>query len=801
MLERTGRPRLRPALLGVLLSFLASGLGSCGSGPHIVAESDSAYPDAGRFIDWDEVDWKYDRQSLAGAYLFQRIRPREAYRKYLDLISLRALDPLTPGQFAELSPVQRAENRSRAAQAHDEAMAFYRSLWRGWEVWTSSRTASVTDEMMSDEMGILIPAIGHLRRAAALDPGNPFYWYDLGYFTGVIGDRVRQRAAFESCLEALDSATVSGQAAAVGEELADLYLRLLLDLAWLSRDEGRFEDGLAFVAQAADRIGSDDRRTLETAREALLLKALLLVDVDEIHAARQLASDWHTWRVPVHPAPHAKAWTGVRKGGLEHIDSNFAQNWVWAMTFLKLGSRREALARLHELDYRTEFPVHLNHRFWQDMGYVMESFGERERSRLCYAFSLLYHPYFPYFPLDGVRGFNQVLDQTGSGQVYFLGCSHFFVGGSYYSYAANRVMAMELTDDPDERRRHAEAAVDALGVCIRRDMQPARALALRGRAHFRLGNLAEAAADLLEANEHLADADLPRAETLKLLAVIHFNRQDYRNARAWADRYLAESPQDDFGWLLAGMATAHLGGLDHAKIALDRARELNPDSRSAWYNLALILLQQGDSRGARELLDDSLQRFPDDEKILRLQQLVVEQPESRYRMVAGPAELVITEPESQWTQWSVSPSDVDLSAGVSARRAVEMIPRLRRLYDEHPTARNRINLARILMRADRPAEVQDLLAGNWPDDLSRDEALVLLAADRATGQIRRAAALAYSLEHQPNSYPDSELWALVAVLCLENEAPDASALALRRALQLDPDNAALASMAASLPGR
>lgn len=752
------------------------------------------------FTDWDRLDWKFNRASLAGAYLFERLRPDDPFSKYQREISLGALRPLTLAEFDALSASRRRELRRQSESEREQAMSLRRSLQRGWEIWTLSRTGSVPDEAMSDEMGIVIPAIGHLRRATALDPGYALAWYDLGYFAGIVGDRRLQRSALESGLRALTSRP---ETAVDPAERDDLRLRLLLDLAWLDRDEGFYRQGLDRTDEALARIRDDGRRTLDIAREALLLRALLLVDVDEIHAARRLARDWPAWRLPLQPVTHqGDAGSGpvVQKESLEHVDSDFARDWVWLMTFLKLGSRDEALALLSERDWRTEFPPHLNHRYWQDRGRVLESFGERERSRLGYAFAILFRPYFPYFPLDGARGFSQVLDQTGSGQDYFLGCGQFFVGGSFYSYAANRVMAMELSATEDDLQRHGAAALDALDACLRRDIQPARALALRGRAHFRLGHEDEAIADLVEANEHLKSAGLPRAETLKLLAVTYFNRRDYRHARLWSDELLSVAPDDDFGWCLAGLSTAHLGGLDFARTALEHARELNPQSESTWYNLALIHLQQGDAEQARVLLDEALRRFPADANIAQLHQMVAEQPDVPYRMVGGQAELEVAVQDERWRSWAAGSTDVDLSAGVTPERAREMLPRLRRLYGQDPSPRNRVNLARILLRAERPDEVQDLLARDWPDDLSREEALLLLNADRATGNARRAAGLARRLLNQPDAYPDAEFWTLAAVICLENGAQNAARRALDRARRLDPDNGALSVLSASLAG-
>jgi Flp pilus assembly protein TadD len=106
----------------------------------------------------------------------------------------------------------------------------------------------------------------------------------------------------------------------------------------------------------------------------------------------------------------------------------------------------------------------------------------------------------------------------------------------------------------------------------------------------------------------------------------------------------------------------------------------------------------------------------------------------------------------------------------------------------------RLALAQALMMAEDYTRVQELLAPLWPGGLSRPEAQQLLMADRKLRTVTRAMAMAATLGQGTEPYPDSEFWALVAVICLENGEPEAGRRALNVARDLDPKNTELKGM-------
>lgn len=773
-----------------IMVVLGLNLSGCSRSPGINSQETIEDQISSGFVDWGKLDWKFKRQPLAKAYMFDRLRVKDPYSKFLKQTWYDdPLDPISLQDFLKLTPEQQATRRERSADHHHQAMALKRIIDRGWEIWLMTLDTAVASEAMIHDMGIITPAIKHLKMATGLNPADPVAWYDLSYFSGVIGDLKTQ----EECLsQGLDSLLYLGTVES--EEMARLRLRMQLDLGWVKRDQGRYRQGMDLVQQAITSMANDEIRTLEEAREAMLLQALLMVDLGNIYDARQLARKLPTWSLPKHRQPHmyvGSAKPALQKENFEQVDSDFAKNWVWIMSFLKQGEKDQAMFRMTERDYLTEFPPHINFRYWRDMGEVLELLGERGKSRLAYGFSILYRPYFPFFPLQGARGISMVLDQSGSGQTYYLGHKHFYVSGSLYSYAANRIVAMEVASDSTSAQHDAEMAVEILSRCIRRGIKPTSCRALRGRANYRLGEKGAAYADLLQAHSELQAQGEPSSKVIKLLAVIKYDQEEYNACLDWLADYLEINPQEGFGWRLSGLALGHLGRLDEAINVLERSTRLDPDAVGGWYNLAVMHLQKGNYDLAREYLVEADRREPGHEQVARLQTLIRTDPVQPIQVTMTPVELNTTTADSLWFAQAEESSGVNMASGLSRQEAEKMVPEMGRHYEANPDKENRLALAQMMMAAEDYHGIQVFLGPLWPSGLTRSEGILLLTADRMRANPARAVGAAWTLSTNQNPVPDSEFWSLVGVICLDNGYPEEGRRALRWARQLDPDNAAL----------
>lgn len=766
-------------------------LASCSSSPAPRTDTpdftDTSLTDP--FIDWAQLDWKFKRHHLIGAYLFGTLPPRNPFGQYVKAVRHDSpFDKLDLDEFMALDPGDRADRR-RAARHHlTKARRFYMTVLRSWQI--LSEGARFSTPLLGEAITI---SLHDWVLAANIDPSNPYAWYDLAYFQGLAGNAVAQREALENCLALPGLADLPDGVA--------LRLRAHLDLAWVLKNRGEFEACLEQISAAAAIMKSDTGRTLDTAKEAVLLRGLALAEDGQLSAARHLAKDLRAWPVFLRQPRHLDTgdmMPSENKRALETVESDWAQTWIWALTWMKLGDRHQALAGFSERDTRTEFPPHLNYRYWNDRGRICEHFGEMELARLNYVNAAVYRPYFIYYPMVGARGLSKIYGQRGTGQLYFLGYKQFYLSGSFFSYAANRVIHMEMESNLYNRTRLGDTALDALTICRKRGLRPTSSLALRGRVYYRLGRFAEAEQDLLVAHAELRETDREDPDVLLMLGIINFDRKDYIGAVEWLDKYTRLIPERALGQRLLGVSLAHGGRLDRALEILDYSLELDPDSATGLYNRALVQLKLGHIDAARTDLEAARTLWPENPDILRLMALTQESHLPEIKLTSQMVELRVSEEDSlKFVENSIA-STLQLVAnsgtGSDLVDAQAQLPDLEAAYARDPGQVNRTRLAWALLQVENYGRVRRVLAPHWDRGLTQEELILLLKADRGDGLTERSEALAVSLGRGGEPVPNAALWELVAAICLENNLAEAGRRALAVAVELDPQNANLRAL-------
>ncbi len=806
------RARRRATLSAVVLLLATAGCASSsgrgGSSRTPLAAGAGAAPAALDFTDWAARDWRFRRDTLTAVYLFDLLQPADPWADYLRALRYDApRDSLGLDDFLALPADERQARRAAAAGRHREALALRRARTAWWHRLQDNpggvNPLGIAPEMAGD--GVL-EAIGHLVAATGLDPADAGAWYDLSFLLGAVGDTRRQESAQDGALAALAAVPTDDPAAA-----AALRRRLLLDRAWLRRDQGRWDEALAVLDDVAAIMKHDTVQTPDEAREAAVIRGLVLAEAGRTVEAAQIARALPKFDIPRQQKAIMSdtTWKIVNKHAFETVSSDFAARWIHALIDLQLGMRERALRRFMEPDYRSEFPPQLNYRFWNDVGRIREHFGEVDDARIAYAMAAVYRPLFAYFPLIGAAGRSEVYGQTGTGRVYFLGCRRFYVGGSLFSYAANRVLAVELAREADSRQELIACALDALDACARRGIRPAATLALRGRVHFRAGQDALAMADLAAARDLLRKESRDNPDVELILGILRFNGSDYAGAVPDFTDYSRLRPREGLGWRLLGLARLHAGQPDSARTAFDTAVRLDPESAVGLYNRGLLNLQQARYADARADLERARRLWPDNQDILRLLELanapnpprvaishddldVTTAPDEAdslgqaRRDGAGQAPMAVIGPEG--LAW----------LGIDAKVAAERAATLRLRYERDRTEANLKAYAWCLLQAGKPKEVRDLLGPRWPERTDDEEVAILLRADRALGLPARARYLAKALHDGDGKPADSGFWELVAAVCLENGEKEAGRLALERALALDPGNAGLRRLQSGL---
>ena len=771
-------------ILGMLFSVMLS---SCGGQPPVPTVEGEQFPDELGFVDWNQLDYKFWRRFWSYEYFFRRLHVRDPYGSYRRNTNFNI--PYPPVVLAEFKtfPAHHREARRQEARAHlEEARKLKRTIDQCFDLYLRTFDANpkaLTDDVIKHEMGPVTPALSHLKAAVALDPSNAVACFDLAYFSWLVGDAIMQRQALEKCVLALEECD-PGTGRPLwrsGEDLGRLRLRALLDQAWAWRSCGEFAPAVAAVQAAGQQMKEDDQATYDLAFECNLLEALLCVDVGETGRAKALAR-----HLPSRELPRIRTWNPF-KSGAARKESEFACDWVYFMASAREGERDQALAHMQDICFGLELPPHLNHRYWQDRGQVLEQLKLYGPARMAYGYAFIYHPYYVFFPMDGGRGNARVTDQTGCGRIYYRGYRHFYVGGSLFSYAANRLVAMDMAEDTVTREETGIQALEALSACVKRGIRPASSLALRGQVHYRLNQDELAIADLAAADAALAELGRPSGDVKKLWAIIEFQRENYEACLEVLRGYTDFKPQDGFGWRTAGVALINLERYEEARNVLERALRVDPGSQEGYFNLGLLYLQTGDDRGGRHMLSEMEARFPAHPSTLKFRELVEHAPGVKPELAVTPVILVSAADESQWFPPLESDPGMGLLEQMKAEDLRNLLAEMKGRYEKAPDARQRVLLARLHFHLEELPEVEALLAPLWPDKLTLEEGRLLLEADLALGLSSRAREMTQHLESGVEPLPDLEFWDLVSRICQQDGALDEAHIAERAARSLDPD--------------
>ncbi len=136
---------------------------------------------------------------------------------------------------------------------------------------------------------------------------------------------------------------------------------------------------------------------------------------------------------------------------------------------------------------------------------------------------------------------------------------------------------------------------------------------------------------------------------------------------------------------------------------------------------------------------------------------------------------------------------------------------LRKTFADNPSAVNRQNLARFLIRNDQADEGRDLAMGDLKGQeltgenitkLSGEDLALVLEADRVEGGDDLALALVHALEGgATDPWNHSGLWILAGFICLDGGDIAEARVALERAQELDPGNQGLKIQLALMEGQ
>lgn len=399
------------------------------------------------YVDWDDQDYHVDRflqLRLKDFSISQGLGPRRPADAYRSAVSYAAVwDSVGLAFFRRLNQAEQADRRRLALHHHAEARRIVLAAVH------HHRNASARGHLpalsRSDPAGrpagvetAVTEALRHLVRATGMDPTLAAAWRDLGYFCAAAGDRHRQRRALSAALLALD--LVDPDQGTAGDH-ARLRRDIFLDLAWLSRDEGRPEQALAYLDHARPWLVVASPERDERYFEAMLLRGLALAEQGEWRAAGQIARELPAIRVPVravrggvredlrwHISAPLRDSLGFERSAWPRRESTFGRQWIRAVIGAPSGDPWHTLYLMGAPPTDLELPARLASRYWQDRGRLHDLADDGEVAARCYQWAAYYRPYFAFFPIRVGAGPPR-FDEFSAERRYYTGYGMFFLCG------------------------------------------------------------------------------------------------------------------------------------------------------------------------------------------------------------------------------------------------------------------------------------------------------------------------------------------------------------------------------------
>lgn len=750
-------------------------------------------------IQWTVLDGGLDRSDLLNAYVVRITQPKDPSLVYREgLRYLAAADSLGVDDWSSLNPAQQQYRQELAEPYRQQVQSTHRTLSHARNVAMDPSLSTRGHGLISGGGTLLIETLGALVNLTGLVPVEAAAWFDLAYMAGCIGDTRRQEAALLTFNDLYEDGAPDQR-----KQWRDRRVRSSLDLGWLARDRGAFDEAMAWALDADVIMDNAGGGSPANTREARLIAALVRAEQGEFDEARSLAApltdlpfwkynkvmaniqsftDTKLWAMQIQYGDTARInWTDhttstlpTQKNAWGREVGPWARHWVRALVAMKQGDEKRTFDALGNMDPFVEYPAHLSYRLWNDRGRVCDAFNRHEQAQRCYAQATLYRPFFIYYPLEGRRSLSRYYTDHGGNQVFFLGAGYFYTAGDQFAHATACLLAYELETDAEDRNFLKALADDALTACRNRGTEPTAALALRGRLNFLTGDLTRAEVDLTTAHRELQAQNAVDPEVVFILGLVHFNSGDYSGAVPWLERYRRLEPENALGWQALGLAAVHIGQLDAAATALGRATALKPEDPNAWFNKALVEIQRGDRATAQADLAHAQALLPDHPDIARVAEAIAEGPLPDLTVDASPIVLQ-ADATSRAQAKALAYQRVHLLGALGGDEGMEAavadtasLASLEHACLMDPNLANRVRLAARHELEGRPAEVRQLLASTWQDDQDYTAMMLLLRADRALGDVQRAKVLVHGRQTVASNLDQFELWLLVGAICREN---------------------------------
>lgn len=536
-------------------------------------------------------------------------------------ITLAHADSLGLEAFLQLPEVQQADRCRRAEPFRDKAVEarVYQDVSRDYILEQSQRHTQQYDGDTREIDGLL----DFLDVAVGLDPSRASAWLDRGQLNEARGDVATAAASYEMAWEA------SSRAPQPVETAKAERLQIVMQVAWIQRNAGHWSTGLAWL----DRL---DPGVLRSHGEARLLKGLLLAGLGEDEAAMRLSYGLPAIDLPGIPPMERMNYLGRRAK-----KSDLLKRWLQAEVWRERCDLDLAWKTMGEAPTWTEL-LYVPHQVYQDLGRLAELIGDFKITEL-YAYAELARPYHMLAPAVP-RGHDPLIAGVPDDRAdFYCTADGRYLDGSLIGYATATTTTALETPKGLWADHHYALATSALNACIRRDIQPDIALALRGRLRDTRGLNVLAEQDLVEARNLMKERDLIDPLTTYWLGLRRMEGGDLVGAE---DLFLEAVEVDSThagAWVGLGAVRVQRGDVEGAEEAFTRTIANDPRQAMGWYNRGLLRCQANRIEEGLADFKVASRLDPGNKEIARVQQLAL-QAHAR-----GDEFLVGADPAGQWT--------------------------------------------------------------------------------------------------------------------------------------------------------
>ncbi|MBU8870952.1 MAG: tetratricopeptide repeat protein [Gemmatimonadales bacterium] len=354
---------------------------------------------------------------------------------------------------------------------------------------------------------------------------------------------------------------------------------------WLHYDRAEWHEGLSWVNPLARR-GSGDA-------QVMLLRGLLAGGAANHSLAMKMAED-------------------IERNDVFDSDAP----WIKATLDRARGFHRESLNHLIGLRPDGDRAAEC----WREMGEVAEQEEKFSNARQYYRESFHSLPFPDTAPIERILFPRLGRDPHRREIEFWLAFDRYYVTGSLSAYTGYAWARFLVGEGKSEREFWAGQAVNGAGILLRKGMDQAWSLRIRGLVFLETGQFEQSLEDLRKCSSQLKEKGLEDPLVEAGLGRILLHKERYHAARPYLRRAVALDPGNAQAWADLGLSLVLSEDQEGAKNALDRSIQLDQTSATAWYNRGLLYLRAGEFAKAETDLAEAIRLAPGNQEVMKLLQ-------------------------------------------------------------------------------------------------------------------------------------------------------------------------------------